>query len=149
MPKTNVGAGCAVAVFNKNREFVMIRRHVNLKHVPGAYCFPGGWIEDGETMLEAGRREVMEEIGCRVKAIKVIGVADIIKPQEAVYSISALMVAILADGETPKNMEPQKSDTLITLPFSKWDDMPRPIMCDYAANSSKYEIEKFLQENIK
>jgi 8-oxo-dGTP pyrophosphatase MutT (NUDIX family) len=148
MPKTNVGAGCGVAVFNKNREFILLRRHKGLGHLPGAHCFAGGWIEMGETMLDAGRREVMEEIGCKLAAIKVVGAADVIIPEENHHNITALMVAVLADGETPKNCEPDKAEEIIFVPFSKWYAMPRPTFCDYAANMSRMEIEKFLDENI-
>jgi ADP-ribose pyrophosphatase YjhB (NUDIX family) len=148
MPKTNVGAGCAVAVFNKAREFVLIKRRADVKHGPGFYCFPGGWIEFNEPILDAGRREVMEEIGCSVKAIEAIGVVDNIVPNENHHTITALMVAVLADGEIPKNMEPEKADTVMMFPFSEWDKMPSPKFCDYAANMSRFEIERFLEQNI-
>jgi ADP-ribose pyrophosphatase YjhB (NUDIX family) len=148
MPKTEVGAGCAVGAFNKRREFFMLKRRGDAGHMPGCWCLPGGWIEKGETMLEAGRREIMEEIGCALGAMKVVGVADNIRPDEGHHTISALMVAMLADGETPSNCEPAKASELIALPFSEWDNMPRPLACDYAANMSRLEIEKFLAENI-
>ena len=148
MPKTDVGAGCTVAVFNKNREFAILKRRCDLKHMPGAYCFPGGWIEKNETICDAGRREVMEEIGCKLSAIKVVGAMDTIKPEEDHHTVTALMIAVLADGEIPSNCEPEKCEKLIMLPFSEWDNMPRPIMNDYAANMSRLEIENFLKENI-
>jgi 8-oxo-dGTP pyrophosphatase MutT (NUDIX family) len=147
MPKTEVGAGCAVAAFNKKREFFMLKRSAASRHMPGLYCLPGGWIEEGEAMLDAGRREIMEELGCRLGAMKAVGVADNIRPDEGHHTISALMVAMLLDGEAPVNREPDKADELFALPFSRWDSMPRPLVCDYAANMSRFEIEKFLDEN--
>ena len=147
MPKTDVGAGCAIVVFNKNHEFYMLKRPMHLSHHPGVYCLPGGWIEKNEATLDAGRREVKEEFGVSVKAIKVVGLSDNIIPSENHHTISALMVAMLADGETPINAEPDKSDECICLPFSRFYDIPRPIFCDYAANMSMLEIEKFLEEN--
>ncbi len=146
MPKTNVGAGCAVAVFNSKREFVLLKRGTQA-HAPGVYCLPGGWIEDFETMLDAGRREVMEEIGCRVKAIKVVGVADTIMKNENHHTLTALMVAVLEDGEEPKNIEPEKCSEILTLPYSKLGDLPNPFFTDYAANMSVFEVEKFLDEH--
>ncbi|MCL2440031.1 MAG: NUDIX domain-containing protein [Alphaproteobacteria bacterium] len=148
MPKTDVGAGTAVIVFNSRREFFMLKRHSKLGHVPGAYCMPGGWIEKFEATLDAGRREVMEEIGCRVKAIAIVGTADVIKHDEGVHNITVIMAAILADGEVPKNAEPHKAEKIITLPFAEFANMPRPIFVDYAACVSMPELEKFLDENL-
>jgi 8-oxo-dGTP pyrophosphatase MutT (NUDIX family) len=137
-----------VAVFNKKREFVMLKRSAKAKHMPGVYCLPGGWIEKGEAMCDAGRREAFEEIGCRLSAIRVVGAADIIRPSEDHHTVSVLMVGVLADGEVPRNCEPDKAEELLTLPFFEWDRMPRPLACDYAANMPRLEMEKFLDENI-
>ncbi len=37
------------------------------------YLFPGGGIEDGESLEEALRREVLEETGCSCRIIKELG----------------------------------------------------------------------------
>ena len=52
----------AVAVIVRDGRLLVIRRS---QHVvaPGAYCFPGGRIEPGETEEQAVVREVHEELG--------------------------------------------------------------------------------------
>ena len=52
----------AVAVIVRDGRLLVIRRS---EHVvaPGAYCFPGGRIEPGETEEQAVVREVQEELG--------------------------------------------------------------------------------------
>lgn len=59
----------AVAVILREDRLLVIRRS---QHVlaPGAYCFPGGGIEPGETEAEALVRELKEELGCTVRPIK-------------------------------------------------------------------------------
>lgn len=37
------------------------------------WCYPGGKVEDGESILEALEREMMEEIGCTVNACMELG----------------------------------------------------------------------------
>jgi len=38
------------------------------------YKLPGGGAEEGETVLEALNREVMEEVGCQIKVMDEVGV---------------------------------------------------------------------------
>lgn len=44
-------------------------------------CVPGGHIEIGETARQAARREAMEEVGMRVKPIRVLYVHEAINPK--------------------------------------------------------------------
>lgn len=60
-----------VAVVTERGRFLVIRRSSRVV-APGAYCFPGGAIESGESEEEALVREIREELGttfhplCRV-----------------------------------------------------------------------------------
>lgn len=59
----------AVAVVRNEQRFLVIRRS---RHVvaPGAYCFPGGGIEPGESETQALVRELQEELNVTVHAEK-------------------------------------------------------------------------------
>ncbi len=51
-----------IAVLARGRRWLMIRRAAGVP-AAGAWCFPGGAIESGESPFEALVREVAEEVG--------------------------------------------------------------------------------------
>ena len=59
----------AVAVIRRGGRYLMIRRAQHLV-AGGAWCFPGGHIEAGESSEEAIVREVAEEVGLPSRAIE-------------------------------------------------------------------------------
>ena len=61
--------GVSIVVFNDKDEILMIRE---MRYTVGhlEWEIPAGGVEDGESIEEAVRREVMEETGCTVKDLK-------------------------------------------------------------------------------
>ena len=51
----------------KGDKFLLVRRPLNKKR-GGLWEFPGGKVEDGETLKEAIERELKEELGIETKA---------------------------------------------------------------------------------
>jgi 8-oxo-dGTP diphosphatase len=54
-----------VAVVPRGNQLLVIRRSQYVR-APGAFCFPGGAVEEGEAESEALCREMREELGCDV-----------------------------------------------------------------------------------
>ena len=52
--------------------FLIIKRSINDDFYPGFWEFPGGHLEDGETLNEALKRELEEEIGYTLDSIPII-----------------------------------------------------------------------------
>lgn len=52
--------------------YLLIRRGLTLARAPGVWCFVGGEVEAGESLETAIEREVMEEVGLRVRALEKI-----------------------------------------------------------------------------
>lgn len=50
-------------ILKDNDLFLVVKRNENDELYPGAWEFPGGHLEDGETLKEGLKRELMEEIG--------------------------------------------------------------------------------------
>ena len=58
-----------VAVIVRSGRFLVIRRSRRIE-AAGAYCFPGGGIEEGESEVDALCREICEELGVRVAPVR-------------------------------------------------------------------------------
>jgi (d)CTP diphosphatase len=60
-----------VAVILRDERLLVIRRSLSVV-APGAFCFPGGGIEAGETEPQALIREMQEELGVDVTPLRLI-----------------------------------------------------------------------------
>jgi len=53
---------------NKNKnKFLIVKRQKNEIAYPGKWAFPGGKVEKGQNVLEALKREVLEEVGLEIE----------------------------------------------------------------------------------
>lgn len=57
------------------------------------YKLPGGGIDDGEKPEDAFRREIMEETGCEIKNIRLIGITEELKSFDNFQQISYVFIA--------------------------------------------------------
>lgn len=62
---------CRAAVFDEEERILMVRESAD-----GRWTLPGGWIDVGESPSEATEREVREETGYVVTAVKLAAVYD-------------------------------------------------------------------------
>ena len=62
------GRHAVVGVLYENKQFLVIRRSLKVR-APGLICFPGGGIEAGESLVEAVKRELFEEINLSVGVV--------------------------------------------------------------------------------
>nr|XP_045583496.1 nucleoside diphosphate-linked moiety X motif 17-like [Procambarus clarkii] len=58
-----VDVGVSVLLEASDGHLLMTRRAQHMRTFPGVWVPPGGHVEEGETLVEAGLREVMEETG--------------------------------------------------------------------------------------
>ena len=66
-PKVAVGAIC-----RKDGKIIMLRRAIDPAY--GKWVFPGGYVDRGESLEDAARREAREEIGVEVRLTRLINV---------------------------------------------------------------------------
>jgi 8-oxo-dGTP pyrophosphatase MutT (NUDIX family) len=81
-------------------EVLLVQRHARSGFMAGAYVFPGGKMEPGETAEVAGARELAEESGVRVDPAALVPWGHWITPSSEPVRFSArFFVAVLPDGE--------------------------------------------------
>ena len=94
----------ALAIPVRDKRFLMIKRGIAPRK--GAWGFPSGFIENGETPEEACLREMKEETGLSGKIVKLVGVHRI-EDKELHGDMLVVMYLVAVDeGEpTPGNDE--------------------------------------------
>ena len=60
------------AVLVKNNKILLPKRSANLKKMPNKYEFPGGKVEQGESLKEGLKRELKEELNINVNVEHII-----------------------------------------------------------------------------
>ncbi|WP_295816721.1 NUDIX hydrolase [uncultured Deinococcus sp.] len=104
-PKVDV----RVVVLNAAGEVLLTRERAD-----GRWSLPGGWADPGESPREIAVREVREETGREVRAVRLLAVFDKGKhahPPDlwAVYKLNLLCELVGADTEHPANTETLES----------------------------------------
>lgn len=111
------------AVIKKNQKIVLIKR----KQEPyrGQYALPGGFVEYGETVEAALRREVFEETGLVVKIKSLVGVYSDPDRDPRGHVVSIAFAADVVGGALAAGSD--ASDAML------WDiaDLP-PLAFDHA-----------------
>ena len=111
-----VGVGVGVMIRNDKGEMLLGLRTENCRNEAGKWSAPGGGVEFGETLAEAGKREVLEEFGIEVEITRIIDVIDHIIPAEKQHWVNPLLEARIVSG-SPKIMEPDKLDKISWFPL--------------------------------
>ena len=136
----NSAAAVAALVINDEGKLMLVTRGVEPNY--GKLDLPGGFIDPGETAENAVKRELLEELGLNVEAIKYIDSA----PNEYVFSgftVYTLDMAFLVTPETTNGLKPM--DDIIDYKFYSekelnYDDIPAPsikkFVKDYFRNFS-------------
>ncbi|MGH9805721.1 MAG: NUDIX domain-containing protein [Terriglobia bacterium] len=99
LPKTPLlTTDCVIC--DRDRRVVLIRR----KNEPfkGAYALPGGFVDIGETVEAACRREVLEETGLTVVTLQLIGVFSDPGRDPRGHTVSIAYLALLPDAPKPE-----------------------------------------------
>ncbi len=134
--KEYIGVGCGAIIINSNNEVLLVKRADSARVEPGMWARPGGGVEFGETVAQAVEREVQEEVGIVVKAVRPLEFTEMISGDKAQHWIALGYLAEYISGE-PKNLEPDKHDEVKWFPLDK---LP-PHLAAYTKNS----IEVYLK----
>lgn len=107
----------AVGVVMRGGEMFVTKR-LDHQHQGGKWEFPGGKVETGETVTDALKRELLEEIGIDVTASNELIVIEHAYPEKTVV----LDVHIVNDFQgDPKGLEGQEGRWISTSELSQLD----------------------------
>ncbi|CAF1006867.1 unnamed protein product [Rotaria sp. Silwood1] len=65
-PSNSIAVGIVVLFETHDHHILITRRASHMRTFPSCWVCPGGGIEEGETLLQAGIRELYEEVGIEV-----------------------------------------------------------------------------------
>ena len=98
MPETTQGhrvPGLTVdAVIVQDRDVLLIHR----RNEPRGWALPGGFVDEGETVEDATRREVTEETGLEVVLSALVGVFSDPERDPRQHNVSVAFLAALRDA---------------------------------------------------
>ncbi|WP_194097672.1 NUDIX hydrolase [Marivivens aquimaris] len=115
-----------LVAFDEAGQLVLTKRSARLKHHPGQIAFPGGKVEAGETLIEAGLREANEEVGLNPDQVEILG---LLPPHETVTAFLATPVLALIKGDFTPIPEAGEVEEVFRVPF------------EHIANPANYRIE--------
>jgi 8-oxo-dGTP diphosphatase len=95
MPKTPLLTTDCVICDHAGRVLLIRRKNEPFK---GAYALPGGFVEIGETVEVACRREVLEETGLAVDDLHLVGVYSDPRRDPRGHTVSIVYLARLPDA---------------------------------------------------
>jgi 8-oxo-dGTP diphosphatase len=98
-PKTPLLTTDCVVCDRDGRVLLIRRGHEPFK---GAYALPGGFVDIGETVEAACRREVLEEAGVAVGELRLVGVYSDPRRDPRGHTVSIAYLARLPDAPKPK-----------------------------------------------
>ena len=121
--KDYIGVGCGALIINNLNQVLLLRRGPKSKNQVGFWNQPGGAVEFGETVEDAIRREIKEELDVEIKLLEMLCYTDHILPEENQHWLTVAYLAKIKSGKY-KIMEPEKCDRL------QWFDLnnlPKPL----------------------
>ena len=127
LPENRVLKPAAVLVaFHEDGRLLLTKRSARLKHHPGQIAFPGGKVEQGETLEQAALREAQEEVGLPPEQVDILG---LLPSHETVTSFIATPVVAMIRGDFEHRAEEGEVAEVFTVPF------------DHIADPANFRIE--------
>ena len=102
-----IGVGVGAIIVDSQGRLLLAKRGPKAKNERGLWEFSGGSVELGETLAEALRREMREELGIEIVVGGLLDVVDHILKEEGQHWVSPTFICTILSGE-PVIREPEK-----------------------------------------
>jgi 8-oxo-dGTP diphosphatase len=122
-----IGVGVGALIFNDEGSLLLTLRGKQAKNEVGKWEIPGGAVEFGETIQEALKREIKEELGIEIEVVEMLQICDHIIPDEQQHWVSPTYICQITKGE-PKILEPEKCDQIGWFSVEEAMELPLSIV---------------------
>lgn len=129
-----IGVGVGAMVFNDEGKVFLSQRGEKASNERGTWEFPGGKVSFGEKMLDALKREFMEEYGMSIEIIELLAVDDHIIIAENQHWISPTFIARNIGAE-PQILEAHKCSA---IGWFALNELPQPLSLITQLNIREY-----------
>lgn len=141
-----IGVGVGAAII-RDGKVLLIKRGEKAKNERGKWEIPGGGVEFGEKMEEALNREMMEELGVKIKTVELLGVFDHIISEDKQHWVSPTFICRLIEGE-PQNLEKEKASDIGWFSLDAAENLPLSIITTNDIKILKTKYPQGLPQNI-
>lgn len=116
-------------VLREDRRMIIVKRTKTDRHQPGLWEIPGGKLDEGETLAQAHKREVMEETGLLIEPAAQLFFPDsyIIPndPYKGVFFVTLFGIAKLVGGTLELSSEHDDSAWVTYEEMLSYDLVPK------------------------
>ncbi len=128
--KDCIGVGVGACIFNEDGKILLTLRGEKAKNERGKWEIPGGAVEFGETIEQALKREIEEELDIKIELIEMLQLCDHIIPEDNQHWVSPTYICKIIDG-VPKNLEPDKCDEIGWFSIEEASQLPLSIVTQH------------------
>jgi len=118
-----IGVGVGAMVFDREGRVFLAKRGPRASNERGYWEFPGGKVSFGEKLIDAVRREFLEEYEMEIEVVELLSVDDHILVEEKQHWISPTYLARHVRG-VPRIVEPEKCSAIGWFSLSA---LPEPL----------------------
>lgn len=112
-----------VVIYHPEKGVVLVKR----KNPPHGWALPGGFVDYGETVEHAAKRETLEETSLAVDLSGLVGVYSDPRRDSRLHTISTVFA-----GRTENPDEIRGGDDAAEARFFPLDALPQPLAFDHA-----------------
>ena len=104
-----IGVGVGAIIRDDTGKVLLCKRGKDARNESGAWEFPGGAVEFGDTLAQTIIREIKEELDIEIEIIEQLTAQDHLIPQEKQHWVTTPFFCKILSGTT-RIMEPNKCD---------------------------------------